>query len=316
MPKPWLSVISPIYNGEKYLSYALDSIIIQEDRDIECIVVNGESTDGTLSILHAYQDRLPLKILQRERKDNWVTKTNYALSLARGEYICFLHHDDFWLKDRLKTMRRLTEQFPDVVLFIHPSNFIDYRGNNLGLWSCPLPAYPKNITPKLLLERLLIQNFISILGPVFKREAALKVGGLDESLWYTADWDFWLKIAACGNSLYYPKALSGFRIHTSSQTMVRSSHQRDFQEQLESVANKHLALWKAPVHLKQSVRKIAVFSIEINVSLAGIIHGTKPHLFEIIISFLSLGPLGWHRYLRDSRIWERVSARLKTRLSS
>src|SRR5689334_9307451 len=154
MAIPWLSVISPIYNGEEYLSYALESIILQKDNDIECIVVNGESTDATLSILNAYQDRLPIKILQKERKDNWVTKTNYALSLATGEYVCFLHHDDFWLEDRLSIMKRLVEQFPEVVLFLHPSNFIDNRGKNLGLWSCPLPTFPEIIKPTLMTERL------------------------------------------------------------------------------------------------------------------------------------------------------------------
>lgn len=312
--QPWLSVITPIYNGETYLSSALDSIIIQEDNDIECIVVDGESTDATPSILKSYQDRLPIKILQRERNSNWVIKTNYALSFARGKYACFLHHDDLWLKDRLKTMKRLVQQFPEVVLFLHPSNFLDNKGNNLGLWSCPLPAFPEIIKPKLMIERLLVQNFISILGPVFKREVALKVEGLDESLWYTADWDFWLKIAACGDSLYYPKPFSGFRIHPNSQTIVRSSRSQDFRDQLESVAKKYFDLWEAPERLKQRVSKIADFSIEVNIVLAGTIHGQKTNLVTLLISFMLLGPLGWHRYLRDSRIWERVSARLKGRV--
>ena len=132
MTKPWLSVISPIYNGEKYLSHALDSVVIQEDGNIECIVVNGESTDATMSILNTYQKKLPITISQKAREDNWVVKTNYALSIATGEYVCFLHHDDFWLKDRLKIMKGLIRQFPDVTLFLHPSYFIDDQGNNVG----------------------------------------------------------------------------------------------------------------------------------------------------------------------------------------
>ncbi len=315
MTKPWLSVISPIYNGEKYLSQALDSILIQKDDDIECIVVNGESTDATMSILNSYQDKLPLKIFQKERKDNWVVKTNYALSLAAGDYVCFLHHDDYWLKDRLKIMKGLSGQFPDATLFLHPSYFIDVHGNNVGTWKCPLPFYPKIINSNLMLERLLVQNFISILGPVFKREAALKVGGLDESLWYTADWDFWLKIASCGDALYYPKPLSGFRIHPGSQTIVGSSHTQNFQEQLESVANKHLSHWEAPDPIKKEVGKIIFFSNRVNSTLASTLHGEKYDFWGLLSSFLLLGPLGWHRYLRDSRIWERTVARLRARLT-
>lgn len=312
--QPWLSIITPIYNGEVYLSSALDSIIIQGEKDIECIAVDGESTDATLSILKSYQDKIPIKILQRERKSNWVIKTNYALSFARGEFVCFLHHDDLWFKDRLSTMKQLIQKSKDVVLFLHPSNFLDDGGNNLGLWSCPVPAFPKIIKPNLMTERLLVQNFISILGPIFRREVALKVGGMDESLWYTADWDFWLKVAACGDSLYYPKPLSGFRIHQNSQTIVRSSSSQDFRNQLEIVAKKYFALWEAPEHLKQSVRKVADFSIEVNISLASSVHGQKFNWGALFAAFVLLGPSGWYRYIRDSRIWERVSARLKAQL--
>ena len=312
--RPWLSVITPIFNGENYLSSALDSIVLQRDNDIECIVVDGESTDATLSILQSYQDRLPIKILQKERNSNWVMKTNYALSVATGEYVCFLHHDDLWLKDRLKTMQQLVRQFPEVVLCLHPSNYLDYEGNNIGLWGCPLPAFPEIIKPNLMMERLLVQNFISILGPVFKREVALKVKGLDESLWYTADWDFWLKIARCGDTLYYPNPLSGFRIHPGSQTVMRSSSSQDFRDQLECVAERHFVLWPATERLKHKVRKVVDYSIEVNIALASAVHGQQTSPIALIISFVLLGPLGWIRYIRDSRLWERVSARLKIRL--
>ena len=65
MPTPWLSVIIPTYNGEAYLSSAMDSILTQGDSDIEAIVVDAGSTDATPSILQAYQHRLPLTLLQR-----------------------------------------------------------------------------------------------------------------------------------------------------------------------------------------------------------------------------------------------------------
>ena len=91
-------------------------------------------------------------------------------------------------------MKQLIDQFPEVDFFLHSSKFIDVKGNYLGPWKCPLPVFPKIINSKLMTERLLIQNFISITAPIIKREVAQKVGGLDETLWYTADWDLWLKI--------------------------------------------------------------------------------------------------------------------------
>lgn len=315
MSRPWLSVITPVYNGENHLSSALDSIVIQGDDDIECIAVDGMSTDSTLNILKSYQGKLPLTILQRESSSNWVTKTNYGLDVARGEYVCFLHHDDLWYKQRLEIIRKLTRQYPKVILHLHSTNYLDSMGNIVGLWSCPLPVFPRIIKPALMTERLLVQNFISILGPVFKRDAALKIGGLDEALWYTADWDFWLKIAGCGETVYFPKPLSGFRIHPSSQTIKRSSHAKDFRNQLEVVANRYYSQWEAPEQLKRKVLKVAFFSIEVNITLASAIHGERTNIISIINSFLLLGPAGWYRYIRDSRIVERVTARLKAQLA-
>ncbi len=316
MSTPWLSVISPIYNGEKYLKHALNSIILQRDPDIEYIALDGSSTDSTLSILKSYQDKLPMKIIQQESSSSWISKTNYGLSLAAGEYVCFLHHDDVWFKNRLKTMKALAQQVPEAVLGLHPSSFIDAKGNNLGLWNCPLPAYPQTIQPELFQERLLVQNFISILSPIFKKEIALKVGGLDDSLWYTADWDFWLKIIACGTAFYHPHPLAGYRVHSGAQTVMRSSNRQNFQKQMEMVTEKHFALWNAPAAIKKRTRQISDFSIKVNVTLASTLHGVKPSVIALIIPFLRLGPYGWYIFLRDSRIVERASARLKTLLFS
>jgi hypothetical protein len=167
-----------------------------------------------------------------------------------------------------------------------------------------------------MIENLLIQNFISIPSPIFRRSLALQVNGMDEKLWYTADWDFWLKIAVYGKAVYYPKPLSGFRIHTKSQTVVRSSYEQEFRNQLEQVYKKHWNSWKPTQNNKNRIRRAALFSIEVNTALAGYIHRKKTNYLKLIIYFLSLGPYQAYRYLKASRIAERVTARLKANLIS
>ncbi|MGL5871042.1 MAG: glycosyltransferase [Xenococcaceae cyanobacterium] len=317
MQQLWLSVLIPTYNGANYLASALDSIIAQKEtafEGIEYIIVDDGSTDETLKIINSYQDKLPLKIIQRQRQGNWVANTNYALSVASADRVCFLHQDDLWLPERLTVIKSLIQKYPEVNLFLNPSMFIDDRGKHLGLWQCPLPSLPTIINDNVTIERLLVQNFIAIPAPVFKRELALKIGGLDEQLWYTADWDFWLKIAASGNIIYYSKPLSAFRIHGNSQTILRSSSLTDFRQQLELVVRKYWSSWQAPRSIKNSILKIALFSIEINTALAAKIHGKKIKFLPLIKQFLLLGMTGWFKYFYYSRIWERVSARLKTRL--
>ena len=308
--RPWLTVVMPVYNGENYLEFALQSILSQPVDGIEIVAVDGGSSDRTIEILESYTTRLPLKLFRSGRPGSWVAQTNHGLSQARGDYACFLHQDDLWLKDRLDTLRRLVARAPHATLFLHSSWFIDPAGRRVGTWRCPLPG-DVELGPDLVIERLLVQNFISIPAPLFSRQAALRAGGLDEGLWYTADWDFWLKLAAAGTTIYHPRPLSAFRIHPQAQTMQGSSHVLGFRRQQEIVLERHLGaggLTRAGDSLGQ---RVARFSIELNTGLAAFVHGRESSPLDLFSQFLRLGPAGWHRYLRDSRIIERTLPRYR-----
>ena len=223
----WLSVIVPTYNGSKYLATALKSIVAQQDHGVECVVIDDGSTDNTLEIVAEFQDRLNIKLITKSRAGNWVVNTNHALSVATGTYACFLHQDDLWLEGRLREMRQAISDYPEASLYLHDSVFIDEFGKPLGLWSCPLSG-KQEFTADEMVNKLLIQNFIAIPSPIFRRSTALELEGLDSELWYTADWDFWLKLARQGTTCYTPKALAAFRVHGDSQTIRRSSGVMEF----------------------------------------------------------------------------------------
>jgi hypothetical protein len=315
MREPWLSVVMPVYNGSNYLESALRSVLDQGDEvgRIEVIAVDGGSSDLTPEILERYGTRLPLEVHHRPDLDNWVAKTNFGLERARARYVCFLHHDDRWLPLRLRTLRSLVATHPDVTLFLHPSRFIDPDGRRAGIWRCPLPEGVE-LPPRVMMERLLVQNFIAIPAPVFARGALQHVGGLDESLWYAADWDFWLKLASTGKSLYHSAELTDFRIHPQAQTIQRSVDQRDLRAQLETVLARHLDA--CPLFSPgKALRRVARFSVEVNSSLAAAIHHQGGSAAHLLRGFLSLGPSGWHRYLRDSRIVERAVSRCRIGLA-
>jgi glycosyltransferase involved in cell wall biosynthesis len=308
---PWLSVVMPTYNGAAYLTAALESILAQGDDQIEIIAVDDGSTDATVALLESSTDRLPLRIVQRGRVGNWVANTNYGLSLARGEYVCFLHQDDIWLHNRLAILKDRLARGTAATLLLHPAWFIDSTGKRLGLWRCPLPSSQHFLNPSLVVERLLVQNFISVAAPVVRREAALRVGGLDEDLWYMGDWDFWLKLIAAGKTSYCSRALSGFRIHPLSQTVQRSAQSAEFRRQHEVVLYKHLEVWEKRHPDQAAVRRAARFSVEVNMVLAAYVHGQRPDWASLWRSLRTLGVPEWHRFLRDSRIVERVLARLR-----
>lgn len=315
--QPWLSVIIPTYNGSKYLAAALNSVLVQQEDGLECVVIDDGSTDDTLSIVESYQDKLNIKLITKARQGNWVANTNHALSEAKGKYACFLHQDDLWLQGRIAIMKNAIAFCPQASLYLHDSVFIDEQSKPLGLWQCPLADQKQAdqeqvIFAKEMVEKLLIQNFIAIPSPIFNRQAAIDVAGLNNELWYTADWDFWLKLASMGNTYYIPKPLAAFRVHGDSQTIRRSSSVAEFREQMRLVVDKYLH----PQLTKKEVAKVAFFSTEVNTTLAAMVHGESPNLFKLAINFLSLGPFGWRRYWQDSRIQERISARLKAKLAT
>lgn len=309
MTSPWLSVLLPTYNGAAFLRAALDSVEAQRDADIECIAVDDGSTDETLDILEEYRERIPLDVVSRPRTGNWVANTNLALKRANGEFTCLLHQDDLWMPGRLAAMRRAITANRAADLFVHPSWFIDPAGSRIGTWRCPLPPAPTELNAEAVLPRLLVQNFIAIPAPVFRTATAQAVGGLDEALWYTADWDFWLKLAAAGRTLCLPGRLAGFRVHAEAQTNRRSIDIDDYRRQHAVVLQRHLP--KLAAEQRRSVGRVAELSIAVNTALAGRYHGLRPDLGALAAAAMRTGPLGLWRYARTSRIHERVRARLK-----
>lgn len=312
--QPWLSVIIPTYNGGKYLTRCLNSLITQDDLTFECLALDDGSTDSTVEILHSYTSQLPLRILKNPRTGNWAANTNTVLAEATGDYVCFLHQDDFWLPNRLHLVHRLLRQFPDVDFLLSPAVFVDSDGHEVGKWGCPFPKVAGYLTKQNLLSRLLVQNFLAIPAPVVRRELLNRLGGLNEVLWYTSDWDLWLKIAESARSCYTPVPTVAFRVHPDSQTIQRSTDAADFRQQLDAVLEQHIIHLSGDERLKAHIRQCGQFSNKVNSGLANFIHSKKKIiLIDLLFSFLTLGPTKWATYCRSSRIVERVLARLRSK---
>ncbi len=310
--KIWLSVIMPTWNGSAFLRDALDSMALQNEDDLEIIAVDDGSSDSTIEILEEYSRKLPIILIRQQHTGNWVKNTNTGLSIASGEYISFLHQDDLWLPGRLKILRKMTTICPDLTLILHPSVFIDTAGREVGVWRCPLPGDQKLLLPSDIFPKLLVQNFIAIPAPCFRREALKNTGLLDEHLWYTADWKFWLQLASVGKTLYYPKPLSAFRIHSSSQTAVGSANLLEFKHQMQTVLDQYLPLTtETRTSEFRTIKQLAEFSIEVNTAMAAFVRGQSFDFRQLFKKSLVMNPINWLKYIIYSRILERSLARTK-----
>jgi glycosyltransferase involved in cell wall biosynthesis len=299
--------VMPTYNGERFIAAALESTRGQHD-GIELVIVDDGSTDRTIEIIRSFTGSLPIRLITPGRLGNWVAVTNLGLREAVGEWACFLHQDDLWLPGRLERLRKEMLD-PQRALIIHNAMYVGPDGKGLGLWTCPFPEGA--IPSSEFIERLLVQNFIAIPSPVFRRDAVIQSGGLDEALWFSADWDLWLRLGAVGSVQFIDETLSAFRVHPASQTAARRLGPNEWEQQLTTVLERHLESWPVTGRARNRVERAALASIAINSALSAASRGEPMRPAAVLRQLLALGPMGWRRYLRDSRIIQRVGARLR-----
>ncbi len=121
-----ISFIIPVYNGERYISTAIDSVLAQSSSDFELITIDDGSTDNTLSIMRAYEktdDRI--RVISRSNSGRPSIPKNDGIAAAHGEYICFLDHDDLYAPDRILNMVSAL----DVIERTNYSNKMNRGGN-------------------------------------------------------------------------------------------------------------------------------------------------------------------------------------------
>jgi glycosyltransferase involved in cell wall biosynthesis len=298
----------PVYNGEKFIAATLESVRAQYREGFELVIVEGGSTDRTLEIVREFAEVFPIRLITLDGSGNWVAKTNIGLREARGVWACFLHHDDLWLPGRIARLWGEMETAKGA-LILHNAMFVGPDGNGLGPWTCPFSA--GDVASDEFVEHLLIQNFIAINSPVFRRKAVLESGGLDEALPLCADWDIWLRLGASGPVRFIAETLGAYRIHDASLTAARKLLANEWEEQLSTVFFRHFNNWTGSGRRRASVERAARASIAVNSSLAAASRGKPTRLSAALFELLALGPSGWRRYLRDSRIVQRVNSRLR-----
>jgi glycosyltransferase involved in cell wall biosynthesis len=308
---PWLTVVIPSYCGEAWIDTSLRSLVGEADDGVEVLLIDGSPTSATRDIARRYMDRLCLRLFERCDLKSWQTKTNFGVEEATSKHICWLGVDDVWFPRRAAAVKSWIDEDAEITLHLAPCAIIDGRGRRLGAWRCPLPAGIE-LKSAAVTERLLVQNFISAPAPVFRRDAWLACGGLDEKLWYTADWDLWLKLVAAGPVRYHDQITVGFRVHENSLTVTGSRNARDFMEQMDMVLRRHLPNLSGG---SKRVERAARASIAVNAALASVSAGEGTGLLRAVSRVLGLGPFGIYRYLRDSRILERVVPRLRAKLA-
>ncbi len=207
---PTISVIVPVYNGEKTILETIQSIQAQTFSDFELIIINDGSTDGTLDVISTVNDPR-LKVFSYENGGLPVAR-NRGIRRSRGEFITFIDADDLWKPDKLQLQLAALQKKPEAGVAYSWTAFIDENSKFLFAWQ---PLYWEgNVYPQLL-----IRNFISSGSNIMvKRKYIEAAGEFDPSLKSVEDWDYYLRLAALCPFVLVPKYQILYR--RSSQSMT------------------------------------------------------------------------------------------------
>ncbi len=205
MASPEITVLMPVYNGERFLADAIESILRQSRRDFELLVLDNGSTDGSASIAGAYADPR-IRILRNESNLGLVKSRNLGIREARGKYVAFLDCDDIALPHRLRIQHEFLENNPEFALVGSGILLIDERGEFSGRFS-RFEASPDAIAPILLFDNYFAQS------AVMARREALADEPYREEYPCAEDYDLFTRIASRYRTWNIPEVLTLYREH-------------------------------------------------------------------------------------------------------
>lgn len=230
MKKKLVSVILPVYNGEKYLEQSIRSILDQTYKDIELIIVNDCSTDSSLSIaqkLAKVDNRIKIVINSTNLK--LPKSLNVGFLHANGEYYTWTSDDNFYDITAIEKMVDYLEKNQDISLVCCNFLIVNEITNNEKV--CKLDVSP---------IEMIKGNCIGACF-LYKKEVADKVGEYNPNEFLVEDYDYWLRFMLIGNVAHIPEILYTYRVHQASLTEARMPEILDKTFKLQK---KYLPLYK------------------------------------------------------------------------
>jgi len=205
---PAVTVIIPAYNSERYIRETLDSVLGQTWQDLEVIVVDDGSTDGTRDIVLACGE--PVRLVEQENAGPSPAR-NRGIREARGEFVAFVDSDDLWTPDKLERQMALFDADERVGLVYCRSQRIDGEGNHL-----PTTLMEKPVGGVFL--PLLYRNHCPTSGVVVRKACLDQCGVFPEDMVWAEDWHLWLRIARHYAFQAVQDALALHRMHGAALT--------------------------------------------------------------------------------------------------
>ncbi len=209
--QPLVSIVIPSFNQGIFLAAAIDSVLNQNYPHVECLVIDGGSTDQTLDILHRYSDRI-FWVSEPDRGQSHAL--NKGWRMARGELLGWLNSDDIYRPGAAEAIVKAFQSHPEVGGIYGDCDYISVAGEFLEKYE----------TGPFDHETFFRTSRSPIPQPsTFIRRAVYdSVGPVNESLHLVMDWEYWLRVGLQFPIFYLPQTLAAYRVHSSSKSATQS----------------------------------------------------------------------------------------------
>ncbi|MBU5612489.1 glycosyltransferase family 2 protein [Geomonas azotofigens] len=235
--RPLVSVCLPIFNGERYVTEAINSVLAQSYTNFELLIFDDCSTDSSCVVHNRFDDTRIHFSRNNERigpEGNW----NRALAAASGKYVKLFHQDDLLSSDCLAIEVAALEKNAAAVLAFCSRTIIRPDGTRLFDRSAPWPE--GEVDGKTILQRC-VRSGTNVIGEpsavLFRADVARKVGGFDGRIPYVIDLDYWVRLLEYGPGYCLKSPLACFRISPTQWSAIIGRNQyAQFKEFMEKVA--------------------------------------------------------------------------------
>ena len=206
---PLVSIVTPSFNSAAYIERTILSIQAQDYPNLEHIVMDGGSKDGTVGILK----RFPHLKWVSEPDKGQADAINKAIARAKGSIIGWLNADDLYAPDAVSKSVAYLLAHPEVVMTYSNCDIIDEQDHPIG-----------KIVARDYHEFLHLAWFNVIPQPTgfFRREACARAGPLDASLHFCMDWEYWVRLGRVGRLARIPGTLAKFRLVEGTKTFSQN----------------------------------------------------------------------------------------------
>lgn len=258
---PLVSVVIGTYNRESYIQSTLDSVFDQTYQNLEVIVVDDASTDGTVEALRSYGDRIRLVSLEKNSGLPAVPR-NVGAQQAKGDFLAFLDSDDLWLPEKIEKQVKAMKAQPDWGLCHTVTQVIDHEGKPLRIrHEGNFPSYECN-----LLEALFEHCFITLSSCIIRTDIYWSFGGFNEdSIWKAGeDLELFIRLAKHHGVGAVNEILTQYRIDNRSISRLDDAWKnipRDMQFKMQLIQD--------PQNLNECVTKHPQNKVIKNVSRQG-----------------------------------------------